>query len=190
METAMYIRLLTILFLFTICGAAAITQPTRIYATPEPSAVKTLVDDVTGFAFDYPGKWRVSGSPHAESTIYSYTLISFVPDPNTGGEGRPPPNETHLDVGVFQDPADLDDVRIRTIREGVDVIQESWRLTPTIQAIWIHKYSPPTSELSGVETEMLFTEINGRGILMACFSNTTPCRTIMRSLRPYDLPAR
>jgi hypothetical protein len=163
-----------VLLCLSACGTIATPAPPTVTPLAE---VKKFVDDSAGFAFDYPADWII---------LASSTILSFEPDFNSGYEGSLPPGETHIDVSTFRNLAEMDTLQKSLTKNDSNMVQETeiWQLSPTIKATWVHHTFPATDYSDEAEVERLFAIINGHGVLIACFGNTTPCSPIMRSLRP------
>jgi len=163
--------------------------PGMIYAPagfedrPPQDGVITYVNEHAGYAFDYPAGWVVQGSPSPGSYNYVIILKSFK---LIRGSGPVADDQVKLD---FETCNSAECNTLQAMEERIDenvaagmleiLSEEEWTLDSGIPTIRRRVVGP-----MGIESALLFTEINGQSLSVSGFGDLSAFDEIVRTLRP------
>lgn len=163
--------------------------PGMIYAPagfedrPPQDGVVTYINEHAGYAFDYPAGWVVQGTPSPGSYNYVIILKSFK---LIRGSGPVADDQVKLD---FETCNSAECNTLQAMEERIDenvaagmleiLSEEEWTLDSGIPAIRRRVVGP-----MGIESALLFTEINGQSLSVSGFGDLSAFDEIVRTLRP------
>jgi len=139
------------------------------------TATQTYVDDVIGYAIDYPAHWSEDATPGSIVTLTSF-------DPVTRGHGGLVGAETKVDIvpDLAQSQSNLSELAAMSATVGQVTRREEVQLAGGVPAVYLRL----TSAALGGETEFLVAVINGRGLRVQGYGDLTLFSAIARTLRP------
>ena len=143
----------------------------------------TYVNEHAGYAFDYPAGWIVQGEPRQHGYNYVIILKSFK---LSQGPGPVSEDQVKLDF-VTCNSVECNTLQAMEERLDEDVAagmleilsEEEWTLDSGIPAIRRRVVGP-----MGIESALLFTEINGQSLSVSGFGDLSAFDEIVRTLRP------
>ncbi len=143
----------------------------------------TYINEHAGYAFDYPAGWVVQGSPSPGSYNYVIILKSFK---LIQGSGPVSDDQVKLDFETCNsDECNTLQAMEQRIDENVAagmleiLSEEEWTLDSGIPAIRRRVVGP-----MGIESALLFTEINGQSLSVSGFGDLSAFDEIVHTLRP------
>lgn len=163
--------------------AGMIYAPAGFETEASQEGTITYVNEHAGYAFDYPAKWIVQGEPRPGAFNYVIILRSFKMGQ---GPGPVPGDQVKLDfVTCNSDECNTLQAMEERIDESVAagmleiLSEEEWTLDSGIPAIRRRVVGP-----MGIESALLFTEINGQSLSVSGFGDLSAFDKIVRTLRP------
>ena len=154
----------------------------NVSPTAIPSNTATYVDDVVGFAIDYPENWQVEATPGSLLQLFSPDYV-----PGVGGDGFP---ADHTKIEIIPqhsgDPRSLDEVldamRGEPDGPGGRVVSE----TAITLAGEVTGYRLAMDNMVSDQQPVLLVVINGQLLQVAGYGDTARFDEIVLTLRPWS----
>jgi hypothetical protein len=153
-----------------------------IVPTPTPPNTLTYVDEVVGFAIDYPADWWIEATPGEILQIYSAGFELGV------GSGGFPPEHTKIELMVARPgeggdlEQDIADSRPTSEDEslGIRIVSEG-RIS---LAGDVPAYRREFVDGMGIQKPSLITVIHGRSLWVSVYGDSSRFDEIVLTLRP------